>query len=123
MAPADFSQLVDAHGMEVFSQYFRRLLQSNASHIFSASARPNDGAGGTYQLLVNEMQKLATDSDQAAKIAESLDTPDGELLKDFDLSALMDHFRLNSILRVSLALACKYVSKPDLKAKGQYMSP
>ncbi|PSK55995.1 hypothetical protein B9Z65_4873 [Elsinoe australis] len=111
-------KLVDAHGMEVFSQYFRRLLQSNASHIFSASARPNDGAGGTYQLLVNEMQKLATDSDQAAKIAESLDTPDGELLKDFDLSALMDHFRLSPILRFSLALACKYVSKPDLKAKA-----
>ncbi|PNS20786.1 hypothetical protein CAC42_2717 [Sphaceloma murrayae] len=111
-------KLVDAHGMEVFTQYFRRLLQSNASHIFTGSARTNDGSGGTYQLLVNEMQKLVTDSDQAGKIAESLDTSEGDLFRDIDLDALMDHFRLSPISRVSLALACKFVTKPDLKSKA-----
>ncbi|KAF4550963.1 Not1-like protein [Elsinoe fawcettii] len=110
-------KLVDAHGMEVFSQYFRRLLQSNASYIFG-SARPNEAAGGTYQLFVQEMQKLATDPEQAGKIAEALDTTDGDLMKDFDLNGFMEHFRLSPVWRVSLALACKFVSRQDLKAKA-----
>jgi len=105
--------------MEVFTQYFRRLLQSNASQIFSASTRQSDGAGGTYQLLLNEVQKLNVDPDQATKIAESLDTTDGDPLRDFDLSGFMDHFRLNPIAKAALAVSCKKsVSKPDIKAKG-----
>ncbi|KAG8626601.1 hypothetical protein KVT40_005546 [Elsinoe batatas] len=110
-------KLVDAHGMEVFSQYFRRLLQSNASYIFG-SARPNEAAGSTYQLFVQEMQKLATEPDQAGKIAEALDTQDGDLMKDFDLHGFMEHFRLTPIWKVSLALACKFVSRQDLKVKA-----
>ncbi|KAF2153729.1 Not1-domain-containing protein [Myriangium duriaei CBS 260.36] len=113
-------KLVDAHGMEVFTQYFRRLVQSNASQIFSGPSRANDGAGGSYQLLVNEIQKLATDPDQALKIAESLDTTDGDLFKDFDLATFTDHFRLNPIIRTSLTLACKSIaSKSDLKTKAE----
>lgn len=104
--------------MEVFTQYFRRLLQSNAPHIFPTSARPSDNASGTYQLLVNEMQKLTIDPDQAAKIAESLDTTDGDLFKDFDLFTFMDHFRLDPIAKMALALACSTASKPDLRTKG-----
>jgi len=104
--------------MEVFTQYFRRLLQSNASQIFPASGRPVDGSAGTYQLLVNEMQKLTTDKDQASKIADAIDTNDGDLFRDFDLSTFMDHFRLNPIARTSLALACKGASKTDLRTKG-----
>lgn len=108
--------------MEVFTQYFRRLLQNNAAQIFPQSAaRNNDGAGNTYQLLVNEMQKLSMDSDQASKIAESLDTTDGDLFRDFDLSAFVDHFQLNPIARTALAAACKTVSKSDLKAKGSFI--
>ena len=105
--------------MEVFVQYFRRLLQSNASTIFSGTARSADATGGTYQLLMNEVQKLATEADQANKIAESLDTNDGELFKDFDVATFMDHFRLNAIVRTSLTLAIKNIAKKtDLKAKG-----
>lgn len=111
-------QLVDANGMEVFTQYFRRLLQSNASQIFHSNARSADGAGGTYQLLVNEMQKLTVDPDQAPKVAESLDTTDGDLFRDFDLSAFMDHFKVNTIGKTALALSCKTVSRQDLKTKG-----
>ena len=104
--------------MELFTQYFRRLLQSNASQIFPASGRPVDGSAGTYQLLVNEMQKLTIEVDQASKIADSLDTTDGDLFRDFDLSTFMDHFRLNAISKTALALACKRISKADLKIKG-----
>ena len=106
--------------MEVFTQYFRRLLQSNASQIFLPSARPSDGAGGTYQLLATEMQKLNTDVEQAQKVAESLDsTADGDLFKDFNLAAFVDHFRLNPIARTLLAATCKSAQKADLKAKGE----
>jgi len=104
--------------MEVYTQYFRRLLQSNASQIFSTTSRPSDGAGGGYQMLLTEVQKMNVDADQAQKIAESLDTTDGDPLKDFDLSGFMDHFRLNPIVKVALATSCKTVSKPDIKAKG-----
>lgn len=113
----DLLQLVDAHGMEVFTQYFRRLLQSNASQIFPTASRVQDGSG-TYQLLLNEMQKLTVDPQQANKIAESLDTTDGDLFRDFDLSTFMDHFRLDPIAKTTLALACKTTSKPDLRSKG-----
>lgn len=106
--------------MEVYTQYFRRLLQSNASQIFSTSSRPSDGAGGGYQMLLTEVQKMNVDAEQAQKIAEALDTTDGDLLKDFDLSGFMDHFRLNPIVKVALATACKTVSKPDIRAKGMY---
>ena len=102
--------------MEVFTTYFRRLLQSNAPQIFSGSARTTDG--GSYQLLVNEMQNLSLDVDQPTKIAESLDTTDGDVFREFDLSAFMDHFVLDPIARTSLALACRSVSKQDLKSKG-----
>lgn len=103
--------------MEVFSQYFRRLLQSNASHIFPSSARSAD-TPGTYQLLVMELQKITTDVGQASKIANALDTNDGDLFKDFDLVAFTRHFKLDSIATTILAVACKDVIRPDLQSKG-----
>lgn len=104
--------------MEVFTQYFRRLLVSNASQIFPTSARSQDGSG-SYQLLVSEMQKITRDPQQANKIAESLDTTDGDLFRDFDLSTFMDHFRLDHIAKTTLAVACRTASKPDLRTKGE----
>lgn len=66
------------------------------------------------------MQKLLQEPQQADKIAQSLDTSDGELFRDFDLSGLIEHFRFDPIAKVSLALACRTVSKPDLRTKGQF---
>jgi CCR4-NOT transcription complex subunit 1 len=67
------------------------------------------------------MQKLTRMPSQAAKIADALDTnTDGDLFKDFDLSTFMDHFRLDPTAKVTLALACKLVSKQDIKTKGIY---
>ena len=109
--------------MEVFIQYFRRLLQNNASQIFASTARPGDAASGTYQLLSNEVQKMNGDVDQAQKIADSLDVNDGDPLKDFDLATFMDHFRLDPIVKMTLALCCKTLAKPDLKVKGKSLFP
>jgi CCR4-NOT transcription complex subunit 1 len=116
-------RLVEDNGMEVFPQYFRRLLQNNAAAIFPGSARQSadTGTAGNYQLLVQEMQKIPTEAQQASKIAEALDTNEGDLFRDFDLYALVDHFRLDPLAKVTLALACKKASKADLKSKGMAM--
>jgi len=113
-------KLVEDNGMEVFPQYFRRLLQNNAAAIFPGNARQSaeTGTAGNYQLLVQEMQKITTEAQQASKIAEALDTNEGDLFRDFDLYALVDHFRLDPLAKVTLALACKKASKSDLRSKG-----
>ena len=118
-------QLVDAHGMEVSTAYFRRLLQSNASLIFSVNQNAQRSAAdsGSYPLLVSEMQKLTRLPSQAAKVADALDTSsDGDLFKDFDLSSFMDHFRLDATAKVTLALACKLVTKQDIRTKGNALT-
>lgn len=119
-------QLVDAHGMEVSSVYFRRLLQSNASNIFITPNAPrttsagSDGSG-SYPLLVSEIQKLTRTPQQSYNIAEALDTSDGDVFRDFDLSTFMDHFRLDPVAKITVALACRTVSKQDIRTKGTYM--
>ena len=112
--------LVDDNGMEVFTTFFRRLLQSNASTIFPSSARPPAATdtAGQYKLLADEMAKISRDPQQAERIAQSLDTNESELFRDFDLSTFIDHFRLNSIAKVALVLPIRTVSKPDLRSKG-----
>ncbi|KAF2843090.1 Not1-domain-containing protein [Patellaria atrata CBS 101060] len=109
-------KLIDSNGMEVFSKYFRRLLQSNAAQIFGTSRSAE--STGNYQMLVGEMQKITQNPEQAYKIAESIDTPEGDLFRDFDLSAFMEHFKLDSVAKATLALACKSASKSDLRTKA-----
>ncbi|KAJ4305510.1 CCR4-NOT core subunit cdc39 [Kalmusia sp. IMI 367209] len=110
-------KLIDSNGMEVFSKYFRRLLLNNATHIFSTGGRSTDPSGN-YQILVTEMQKLRTDPEQALKIAESLNSPEGDLFREFDLSAFVSHFQLDIFSRAMLAAACKSGSNPDLKERA-----
>ncbi|KAM0720804.1 hypothetical protein Q7P37_003089 [Cladosporium fusiforme] len=113
-------RLVEDNGMEVFPQFFRRLLQNNAAAIFPGSSRqPTEtGTAGNYQLLVQEMQKITIEAQQATKIAEALDTNEGDLFREFDLYSLLDHFRLDPVARVTLALACRKASKADLRSKA-----
>lgn len=104
--------------MEVFSKYFRRLLVGNSPQIFSGINR-NVENPGNYQLLVQEMEKITQDPEQAPKIAEIIDTSEGDIFRDFDLSTFMDHFRLDPLAKTLLASAFLHVSKPDLKTKGR----
>src|SRR2546430_13473186 len=106
--------------MEVFSKYFRRLVVGNAPQIFPGVNRPVENAGN-YQMLVNEMRKVSHDPEQAGKIAESIDTADGDLFRDFDLPTFMDHFNLDPLEKIILALAFKAGSRPDLKTKGKFL--
>ena len=111
-------QLVESNGMEVFSKYFRRLLTGNAPQIFPGVNKSVENAGN-YPLLVQEMQKVSQDIEQAQKIAETVDTSEGDIFRDFDLSTFLDHFKLDPLVKVSLALAFKTANKSDLRAKGE----
>lgn len=107
--------------MEVFSKYFRRLLTGNAPQIFPGVNKSVENAGN-YPLLVQEMQKVSQDIEQAQKIAETIDTSEGDIFRDFDLSTFLDHFKLDPISKVALALAFKTATKSDLRAKGMHLS-
>ncbi|KAJ5591192.1 transcriptional regulator family: CCR4-Not complex component N.t1.c1, partial [Penicillium hetheringtonii] len=114
---AQIHKLVTSNGMEVFSKYFRRLLTGNAPQIFPGINKVVENAGN-YPLLTQEMHKVATDIEQAQKIAETVDSSDGDIFRDFDLSTFLDHFRLDPIVKVSLALAFRMSNKSDLRAKA-----
>ena len=106
--------------MEVFTKYFRRLLITNASQIWS-SDRGTDTTG-SYPILVTEMQKIPHVLGQADKIVESIEFGDGEIFKDFRLSSFMDHFKLSVVSKVALAAAFKKATKSDLQTKGKYLN-
>lgn len=112
-------QLVQSNGMEVFPKYFRRLLTGNAPQIFPGINKSVENAGN-YSLLVEEVQKVTQDTEQAQKIAETVDTSDGDIFRDFDLSTFLDHFKLDPVAKVALALAFKTSNKSDLRAKGTF---
>jgi CCR4-NOT transcription complex subunit 1 len=107
-------QLIDSNGMEVFTKYFRRVVQNNAAHVFGTGAR-NADPNGSYQILVTEMQKLRKEPEQADKIAESISSSEGDLFRDFDLATFIAHFQLDPVSKTMLALACR---KTDLRSKG-----
>src|SRR5438034_728208 len=104
--------------MEVFSKYFRRLVSGNAPQIFPGIGKVVENAGN-YPLLVQEMQKVSQDIDQAQKIAETIDASEGDIFRDFDLSTFLDHFKLDPLVKVVLSIAFKNVNKPDLRTKGE----
>ncbi len=105
--------------MEVYSKYFRRLLVGNSPHIFPGIHR-NVENPSNYQLLVQEMEKVTLDPEQASKIAEIIDTSEGDIFRDFDLSTFIGHFKLDPLAKTLLASAFTHVSKSDLKAKGTF---
>lgn len=103
-------KLLDDSGMEMFSQFFGRLLQTNAATIFSGAPKNRD----TYQVLLAEVEKLADEPEQADKIAQSLEG-------DFDLAGFIQHFSLEAAARTSLLTSLRSVStKPELRAKGTH---
>ncbi|KAF4633895.1 hypothetical protein G7Y89_g4215 [Cudoniella acicularis] len=110
-------KLIDEHGMEVFQKYFSRLVAGNAPQIFPGLNRPVANPGN-YQILVNEVRKVSHDVEQAGKIAESIETANEDIFRDFDLSTFMEHFKLDALEKTILALAFKTGSRSDLKTKS-----
>jgi CCR4-NOT transcription complex subunit 1 len=114
---AHMIQLVSENGTEVFAKYFRRLLLTYAAQIFSNSR--NVDSAGSYPLLVAEVEKVTQDPARAAMIAEAVDSGDGEVFRDFDLSTFMEHFKMNPFTKVTLASAFRKCSRRDLCTKGK----
>ena len=107
--------------MDVFPKYFRRLVSGNASKIFpGANIKGSENAGaGSYQILVEEMQKILRDPSQAQKIAETIDEGDGDLFRDFDLLSFVEHFDLGPIAETILCSAFRNCTRADLRNKGK----
>jgi hypothetical protein len=108
--------MIAQYGMEVFPKFFRRAVQLNADYIFSNSSQTPQGS---YDLLSKYVQKIKLDPQEADNVAESIDTTEGDLFKNFDVSKFMDHFKLDAIAKSMLALSLKNASKPDLRTKGE----
>ncbi|KAI9844771.1 MAG: hypothetical protein M1837_005304 [Sclerophora amabilis] len=110
-------KLVESNGMEVFSKYFKRLVVGNAPQIFPGINRPVENAAN-YPLLLGEVRKATRDLDHARKIAETIDSSDGDLFRDFDLSTFMEHFKLDALEKTMLALPFKTAARADLRTKA-----
>ena len=108
--------------MDVFAKYFRRLLVGNAPQIFPGINR-NVENPGNHQLLVEEVDKASRDPEQAKKIADIIDTSEGDIYRDFDLSTFLNHFPLDAIAKVILASAFTQVTRTDLQTKGISLQP
>jgi CCR4-NOT transcription complex subunit 1 len=109
--------MITQHGMEVYPKFFRRLLQLNAEYIFGNGSQPQ----GSYDLLVRYMQNIRQDPKEADNVAESIDTTEGEMFKNFDVSKFMEHFKLDPVAKCMLALSLKHASKSDLRTKGKFI--
>ena len=70
-------------------------------------------------MLAQEMRRVAEDTDQARKLAESIELGTEDIFRDFDLAAFMEHFKLDALEKTIFALAFKLGNRPDLKAKGR----
>ena len=101
--------------MEVFTQFFRRVVSSNAPVIFSGA---RDVDHGSYKLLQQEMDKVAQDPEQASKITEAIDTSKDDIFRDFDLPTFISHFYHDPILQTLLGIAFTRCSRPDLRSKA-----
>ena len=114
--------------MDVFVKYFRRLVLGHSPQIFPGVTRVTENPSN-YGILVQEMEKITKEYEprldeptQAWKIAETIDTSEGDLFRDFDLATFMDHFKLDALAKTLLASAFTHVSKSDLKLKGIFPS-
>ena len=105
--------------MEVFQKFFCRIVAGSAPQIFPSLNRQVSSANnGNYQLLVEQMDAICTNAEQAGKIANAIETANEDIFRDFDLSTFMEHFKLDALEKTILALAFKTGPRPDLKTKG-----
>lgn len=109
-------RLLDENGMELFETYFRRLLNASWPLVFphTSKAGPATPNAESHRLLEQEVRKLSTEPQQAEQVARALDTPD----YDADLAAFAEHFHLDPVSRVALALPCRSATNSGLRAKG-----
>ena len=110
--------------MDVFPKFFRRLVSGNASKLFpGANIKASENAGaGSYQILVEEMQKVFTGVSLLRELSTTIDEGDGDIFRDFDLVTFLDHFGLGPISETALCIAFRACNKADLRNKGRCLA-
>ncbi|OAP63421.1 hypothetical protein AYL99_02648 [Fonsecaea erecta] len=109
-------RLLDSNGMEVFAQFFRRTITLNTAAIFQGA---KDFDQGSYKLLREELEKVASDPEQPSKIAEAIDTSKEDSFRDFDLVTFIQHFFADALPQVILAVAFTKCARVDLRTKAE----
>ncbi|KAI6918587.1 Not1-domain-containing protein, partial [Hortaea werneckii] len=103
-------RLLDENGMELFETYFKRLLHNSCSLVFPKETRPGGSSAESHQMLAQELDKIATDPQQAEKVAQALDVAEGS---NFNYEAFIEHFQLGPLPKTALLLATRTVAKSD----------
>lgn len=91
---------------------------NNASHIFASSGRNSDPSG-SYPILQGEMRKVRFDSKQTMAVADALNTTEGDIFRDLDVSTLLDHFKFDDLGKYAFAIYLRSSPKADLRVKGK----
>ena len=111
-------RLLDENGMELFETYFKRLLHNSWSLVFPKETRPGGSSAESYQMLAQELDKIATDPQQAEKVAQALDVAEGS---NFNYEAFIEHFQLGPLPKTALLLATRTVAKSDQRRTGELL--
>ena len=109
-------RLLDSNGMEVFAQFFRRTLSLNSAAVFKGA---EDFDQGSYRLLREQLDKVASDPEQPGKIAEAIDLSKEDSFRDFDLVTFIQHFFVDTLPQVILAVAFTKCARVDLRTKAE----
>lgn len=111
-------KLLDENGMELFETYFKRLLHNSWSLVFPKETRPGGSSAESHQMLAQELDKIATDPQQAEKVAQALDVAEGS---NFNYEAFIEHFQLGPLPKTALLLATRTGAKSDQRKTGELL--
>lgn len=100
-------QLAEQHGVGTYLHFIRRLIVHSQGRL-AANVTFDNSTALTFQLLVQETQRLARDPYLADRFRESVDKGEGDVFRNFDLSRFVDRVGLRPLEQ--LILASSFVS-------------
>lgn len=106
---AEIRSLAEQHGLEVYLHFIRRLIvASPQSNVFFDTS-----SALTFQLLVQETQRLARDPFLADRFRDAIDKGEGDVFRHFDLTKFCERVGLRPL--ECLVLASSIVSTPTTR--------
>jgi CCR4-NOT transcription complex subunit 1 len=100
-------QLAEQHGVGTYLHFIRRLIVHSQGRL-AANVTFDNSTALTFQLLVQETQRLARDPYLADRFRESVDKGEGDVFRNFDLNRFVDRVGLRPLEQ--LILASSFVS-------------
>lgn len=94
----------EQHGIDVYLHYIRRLIVHSQNRIAlnGNPASADSSSNLTFQLLVQETQRLARDPVLSVRFKEAVDKGEGETYRNFDLRKFSDRIGLQPLERLVL---------------------